>query len=117
MPSTRWPLPIPALAWLAGLALLLGTSASRAVLLGDAKSDTYLTCVSVEEPIDPIAEPVNYSCDRLWVAIGKSGPSRASVSTGFGDPLTVSVHTECTDAPYPVSTLATAGITSQLVVA
>jgi len=118
MPTARWALPIPALAWLAGLALLLWTGASRAVLLGDASSITSLMCVSVIEPITPIAAPVDYSCDRLWFApVNQSGPSRAFASTGFGDPLTVSVHTECTDAPHEVSTSASSRIKSQLAVA
>lgn len=82
----------------------------------NAMSRTSLTCVSVPELLDPIAEPVDYSCDREWLAVGASGPSRASASTGFGDPLTVSVHTECADAPHQVSTYAASGIDSQFAV-
>jgi hypothetical protein len=119
MPSASWALPIPALAWLAGLAPLLWTDAPRAVLLDDASSIMSLMCVSVMEPIDPIAAPVDYSCDRLWFyPIGNlSGPSRASVSTGFSDPLTVSVHTESVDSPQPISTSGASRIKYQLAVA
>jgi hypothetical protein len=118
MPDARWTISRPALAPLAGLALLLAPSASWAVLLADASSIVSLACVSVIEPIDPIAAPVDYSCDRLWFAPGnQSGPSRASASTGFGDPLTVSVHAECADAPFQISTNAASRIKSQLAVA
>lgn len=114
-PSVRRGLPIPALA---GLAMLLHASAAPAVLLADASSITSLLCVSVMEPIGPIAAPVDYSCDRLWFASGdRSGPSRAFASTGFGDPLMVSVHTECTDAPFQISTSASSRIKYQLAVA
>lgn len=65
LPSDRWNLPTPSPAWLAGLALLLWTDASPAVLLSDATSITTLMCVSVAEPIVPIAAPVYYSCDGL----------------------------------------------------
>ncbi len=119
MISTRWALPISALAWPACFALLLGTGAARAVLLSDATSITSLMCVSVMEPIDPIAAPVDYSCDRLWFyPIGNlSGASRADASTGFGDPLTVSVHAENSDSPQPISTNAASRIKFQLAVA
>ena len=117
MPSAPRAFPIPALAWLTGLALLLGTSASRAIVLGDASSITSLMCVSVMEPLAPIAEPVSYSCDRLWVSGENSGPSRAWASTGFGTPLEVSVRTECVDAPFPISTSAASRIKAQLAVA
>jgi hypothetical protein len=99
----------------AGLVLLLWTGAARAVTLSDATSIPSLMCVSVMEPLDPIPAPVDYSCDRLWFfPIGdRSGASRANTSTGFGDPLTVSVHAENSDSPQPISTVSTCRNTSR----
>lgn len=114
-----WAPPRRALVGFAGLALLLCADASDAVPLEDATSITSLTCVSVAEPLVPVAAPVDYSCDRLWFYPNgnKSGPSRAFASTGFGDPLTVSVHAECTDAPFQIGTSASSRIKAQLAVA
>lgn len=111
-------LPIPALAGLAGLSVLLEASdAKPALLLADATSIPSLMCVSVAETTPPIAAPVDYACDRLWFGSGNtSGPSRAFASSEFGDPLTVSVRVETTDAPFQISSNASSRIKFQLAV-
>jgi len=106
-------------AWIAGLALLFQAGTSPAVLLSDATSITTLVCVSVEETLPTIAEPVDARCDRLWAyPIGNlSGPSRASTTTMFGDLLSVAVHVETIgDPPQPISSNASSRIKFQLAV-
>ena len=118
MARTRGNRSIPAGAWLAGLSLLLWAPSSQAVLLANATTIPSLMCVSVPETLPPIAAPVDYSCDRLWFGGGNtSGPSRAFASSGFGDPLTVSVRVETTGAPFQISSNAASRIKFQLAVA
>lgn len=104
--------------WLTGFSILLGAAETApAVVLADATSIPSLTCVSVAETTPPIAAPVDYACDRLWFGSGDaSGPSRAFASSGFEDPLTVSVRVETTDAPFQISTNASSRIKFQLAV-
>jgi hypothetical protein len=110
--------PLALLACLAGIAALTPANAARAIVLDDALSLVALTCVSVREPIDPIAAPVEYSCDGLWFwPIGsQSGPSRAFGSTEFGAQQSVSVRTENTGSPQEVSTYASSRVKYQLAV-
>jgi len=114
----RRDLPLLPISWLAGLALLLCADASSAALLDDATSITSLMCVSVAEPLVPIAAPVDYSCDRLWFwPIGdQSGPSRAFASTGFGAQRSALVRTENTGSPQVVMTTASSRVKYQLAV-
>jgi hypothetical protein len=102
-----------------GLAVFLHAGISPAVLLSDATSLTTLMCVSVAETLATIAEPVDARCDRLWFyPIGElSGPSRASTTTVFGDPLTAAVHVETIgDPPQQISSNASSRIKFQLAV-
>lgn len=106
------------LACLVGVAALTPAIPARAIVLDDALSIAGLICVSVIETIDPIAAPVDYSCDRLWFwPIGdQSGPSRAFASTGFGAQRSASVRTENTGSPQVVTTTASSRVKYQLAV-